>query len=108
MGLILSVYTDKGSNRDCTCNGVTNRFDRLCVVNVDGPFEPSNDCPAVVLKRGALDGIAILRPVEAKSRHTMFGGNYASTSDSRFSNAIEAITGQRFYGAVAVHDRIEN
>jgi hypothetical protein len=108
MGMIVSVYTDKGSDYDCTCNGVTNRFDRLCVVNVEGPFEPSDSCPAVTLEAGALDGIAVLRPVEAGSNWTMFGGNYASTSDSRFSRAVEFICGHRFYGAVAVHDRIES
>jgi len=37
----------------------------------------------------------------------MFGGNYASTSDSRFGEAVEKIIGTRFYGAVAVHDRVE-
>ena len=107
MGMIVSVYTDKSSNYDCTNNGVTHRFDRLCVVNVEGPFEPSDDCPAVYLDKGAVDGIAILRPIESKNRWTMFGGNYASTSDSRFSAAVEEMCGQKFYGAVAVHDRVE-
>jgi hypothetical protein len=107
MGIIVSVYTDKSSDYDCTCNGVTNRFDRLCVVNVEGPFEPDATTPAVTLEAGAMDGIAVLRPIEAKGNWTMFGGNYASTSDSRFCSAVEKICGHRFYGAVAVHDRVE-
>jgi len=37
----------------------------------------------------------------------MFGGNYAATSDSRFGEAIEKLTGQDFYGAVPIHDRKE-
>jgi hypothetical protein len=36
----------------------------------------------------------------------MMGGNYAATSDSRFSDAIEAIGGTRGM-AVKIHDRIE-
>jgi len=106
MGLIVNVYASR-DGYDCTLNGVTNRFDQLCVINVDGPFEPSDDCPAVRLEKGAMDGIAVLRPIEADGQWTMFGGNYAATSDSRFSRAVEKITGHRFYGAVPVHDRIE-
>jgi hypothetical protein len=107
MGLIVSVYTNAGSGSDHSMNGVTNRFNRLCVINVDGPFDPSDDCPAVLLEQGALDGTAVLRPVEAGDNWTMFGGNFAATSDSRFHYAIENITGNRFYGAIPVHDRIE-
>lgn len=36
---------------------------------------------------------------------TMFGGNYLSTHG--ISDLIEALLGHRFYGAVAIHDRIE-
>ena len=104
MGLIVSVYANK-DRYDATNNGVTKRFERLCVINVDGPFEPENDRPAVELLAGALDGTAILRPVEAGTSHTMFGGNYAATSDTRFSRAIKFYIGGRFHGAVAIHDR---
>ena len=37
----------------------------------------------------------------------MNGGNIASTSDSRFSQACERLLGHRFYGAVHIHDRTE-
>ena len=107
MGLIVNVYTTRESY-DCTRNGVTNRFNKLCVVNVDGPFEPDEKTPAVELVRGAVEGIAVLKPLEAKGQWTMFGGNYAGCSDSRFSNAVEKIIGHRFYGAVPVHDRVES
>ena len=110
MGINVSVYKDADSNYDCTCNGVTNRFTRLNVVNVDGPFDPSDDCPAVKLVKGNLPGTVKIVPVDEleKGSWTMFGGNYAATSDSRFSEAIEKIVGGRFYGAVPVHDRVEN
>jgi hypothetical protein len=37
----------------------------------------------------------------------MMGGNYAATSDSRFSDKIEEMLGHGFYGAVPIHDRVE-
>jgi hypothetical protein len=37
----------------------------------------------------------------------MFGGNYAAASDSRFSELCEKLLGTSFYGAVAIHDRVE-
>lgn len=33
--------------------------------------------------------------------------NYAATSDSRFADLVSQLTGHPFYGAVAIHDRIE-
>ena len=106
MGLIVSVYKDAGSNYDCTMNGVTNRFTELCVTNVDGPFDPSDNCPAVKLVEGNLPGTVKIVPEECEGKWSMMGGNYAATSDSRFSEAIETIVGGRFYGAVPVHDRV--
>lgn len=109
MGLNVSVYKDAGSNYDCTNNGVTNRFSRLNVVNVEGPFDPTDDCPAVMLVKGNLPGTVKIVPLDemGTGSWTMFGGNYAATSDSRFTAAVEKITGGRFYGAVPVHDRVE-
>ena len=66
MGLIVSVYKDADSNYDCTMNGVTNRFTKLCVTNVDGPFDPSDDCPAVKLVEGNLPGTAKIVPEECE------------------------------------------
>ena len=106
MGLIVSVYKD-GSGYDCTNNGVTNRADYLCVVNVDGPFEPDPTRPAVCLEPGVFPGTAVITPVEVKGQSRMFGGNYAASSDSRWCRAVEQITGNPFYGAVPVHDRVE-
>lgn len=107
MGLTVSVYRDAGSDYDCTMNGVTKRFTRLCVINADGPFEPSEDCPAVKLEVGPFNSIRLV-PVEVEDEWTMFGGNYAATSDSRLGYAIKAMTGYDFYGAIPVHDRVES
>jgi len=37
-----------------------------------------------------------------------FGGNFAASSDSRFSQACRELLGHHFYGAVAIHDRVED
>ena len=105
MGLRINVYRD-ADGVDCTAGGVSSRYSSLTVVNVEGPVEPNECAPAVKLVKGALGSVRLV-PVEAGDRHTMFGGNYGSTSDSRFSSAVERILGHRFYGAVAIHDRIE-
>jgi hypothetical protein len=42
-----------------------------------------------------------------ETRWTMFGGNFVYTTDSRFNEAIERITGKYFHGAIKLHDRVE-
>lgn len=115
MPLILSVYRTPGV--DCTNDGISAKNDQLLLLNAEGPFEHLIDkMPMVILRErhGVLslvpaeryhnrDGSSILRPVSG----TMMGGNFASTSDSRFREACEDVLGDYFYGAVAIHDRIE-
>lgn len=112
MGMIVSVLRNVELG-DCTNGGLTSKFGRLCVVNVDGPFEPREDMPAVMLVENAQRTCKIVpaenvdgqwQPVK---KWWMMGGNYATTSDSRFADAVEKLLGHRFYGAVAVHDRTE-
>lgn len=120
MGLLVSVY--RNSSMDCTANGISSRVVNLTLVNVDGPFEPTENAPAAFLVKGALDSVIIVPAVEVSNHdlledkskkgyiqetRSMFGGNFGSTSDSRFSNAVAKILGHRFYGAVPIHDRIE-
>lgn len=120
MGLTLRVYRN---GMDCTGGGDSAHADSICVVNVDGPFEPTDSHPAFKLIAGALPGTAILVPAAfpapadgrwrgRRTKHDTlmgpcFGGNYAGTSDSRFDRAVEAITGARFYGALPIHDRFD-
>lgn len=106
MGLRVNVYRSAG--QDCTNNGVSSRYDTLTVVNADGPFDPSDDAPAAILTVGPF-GTIRLEPVELyeSNQWVMFGGNLASTSDSRFGEAIEKLGGDRFAAAVNIHDRVE-
>ena len=107
MGLIVDVYRGASNNIDCSMNGVTKRFTRLCVTNVEGPFEPDKKTPAVKLVEGNLPNTVKIVPDEVGDQWSMFGGNYAATSDSRLAEAVEKITGHRGDGIVAVHDRVE-
>ena len=107
MGLLVDVYRSAGS--DCTNGGISSRYDSLCVMNVDGPFEPSERACAVMLVNGSY-GSKHIRPaklvagewVADRDKWYMAGGNFAATSDSRFSEFSDAVG---FYGAVAIHDR---
>jgi len=109
MGMTVSVF--RWGLGDCTNNGVSAVAGSLCVVNVPGPFNPSPALPAVELVEGPGGrGHVILRPVEAKNPGMvgpMSGGNFGYSSDSRFSEAIQKLTGSRHYGAVSIHDRYE-
>lgn len=113
MGLMVGVYRQRG--QDCTLDGISSRFEHLCLVNVAGPFVPTANCAPAFLDEGNVRGaVRIIPGVEVApgvyqptEEWVMFGGNYAATSDSRFTRAVEKITGAPFYGAVPIHDRIE-
>lgn len=107
MGLIVNVLRSNIGDR--TLGGVSSEADFLCVVNIDGPFDPDSRFPAVLLVPGALGSLNI-RPAKKDSsgrwivdptRGYSAGGNFAYSSDSRFGRAVG------FYGAVAIHDREE-
>lgn len=121
MGLIVSVFR-AADRADCTSGGISSRASRLCLVNVPGPFKPSEECPAAMLMPNVYGTARIVPCVKAEPvaggpvnfdgwqaapGWHMMGGNYAFTSDSRFSQAVEALTGARFFGTVPIHDRQE-
>jgi hypothetical protein len=109
-GIHLSVFRDADLNCDCTLNGVSRQHNRLTLVGPDisGPFEPTEDAPAVKIVRRKLrgkDGGFIeymhLEPIDAKyngGRWLMFGGNVAYTSDSRFPSDYPLKIHDRFEG----------
>ena len=108
MGLSVQVY--RWGLGDCTNGGESAGVGSLCVVNVSGPFNPRPELPAFELVEGPGGrGHAILRSGEAKKPGMvgpMFGGNYAD-GDSRMDEAVRALTGAKFYGAVPIFDRYE-
>lgn len=105
MGLIVSVYRDAGA--DCTNNGVSSRFDQFCVTNIPGPFEPREGLPPAQLVKGPMNSLRIVPELNIEANDwVMYGGNLASTCDSRFGEACEELVGYRPYG-VGIFDRVE-
>ena len=115
MGIHVNIYKqakqgDWFDDVDTTAGGESSYAKGFTVINAEGPFEPCEEFPAAELVMAEpIGGRKILRliPVSKKGKWTMFGGNYASSSDSRFSRLCDELLGGTFYGAVAVHDRVE-
>ncbi len=108
MGLLAYVCRT-GRISDCSNGGVSAKFDEVTIVNVEGPYDPTPTAPAVMLVPGAFAGTALVVPYHKPEGYVgpMMGGTYVATSDSRFSSAVERLTGHPFYGAVPFHDRFE-
>jgi hypothetical protein len=123
-GLRLDVYRNAARTGDATLNGLTGRYTRVTLLGrvvygvrqtplvelldpASRVSEPERDAPGVWLvvgKHGASDRHVI--PADANGqpdmgRHYMSGGNFVSTTDSRWGKLL---AGQ---GAVQVHDRHE-
>jgi hypothetical protein len=95
---------------DCTNNGISAQFDRLILLDedIEGVFEPSEECPAVRIitrdlwRQGFKEPVAYLHlePVDAKyhaGKWLMAGGNFGWTPDSRFPSRQP----------LSIHDRYE-
>ncbi len=111
MGLLAYIYrNDLG---DCTNGGFSSKVRQVCIINASGPFEPSDDCPAVILESGYNGPMTrnTVRAVSVDDKESdnwlMHGGNFLHTSDSRFSDLVKDLTGRSSGGPVAIHDRKE-
>lgn len=95
------------SGSDCTNNGVSspaNAAGKIFLVecpngNWNDDDIANNPSRFVVLKIASAGNENHLRPVSAGSRWTMFGGNFAWSSDSRWRKIAPA--------PLRIHDRIE-
>jgi hypothetical protein len=99
----LMVYTLRNTEpRDCTNGGISSKYDKFVLTGRDIPgiFEPREDMPELKLVyRRELDYYCA-EPVDGKLPGCvgwMFGGNYITTSDSRFPNKYP----------IPIHDRQE-
>ena len=104
-GLLCWIYTNKQFG-DCSCNGISARFQKVVVLNnpefpevqVPEIFEPSEDAPAVRIgQAGRKFHVYCVESKEINKRWTMCGGSYVATSDGRWP----------FEGPVSLHDRVE-
>jgi hypothetical protein len=108
-GLIISVFKNP-SYAECSNGGISSKYDQALVVGPDIPkIFDAGGLPMVRLVAGNLPGTAKVIPLEINPNACgpMFGGAYVGCSDSRWCDAIEKICGNRFYGAVSLHDRFE-
>jgi len=108
MGLLVEVF--RWSLGDCTNGGVSSKHNKLCLINVDGPFEPSDDAPAarIICHPTVKEHCYIVPETLLRGGPAfMAGGNFAYTSDSRFHEAVYRLTGTKGSFAVSIHDRVE-
>ena len=105
MGLLACIYDSPLGN--CSNKGISAKFKSVCIVNAEGPFEPSENAPAVTLVKRPYGNIVAI-PVGLEGKWTMFGGAYVSTSDSRFGELVRKLSGYEHGFPVALHDRVES
>lgn len=106
-GLLISIYKNPAYAK-CSNGGVSETEDQAIVIGPGIPeiFEARGK-PVLQLE-SHYPGICRLVPISLpKFKCPMFGGAFGSTSDSRFTEAVEKLTGAPFYGAVPIHDRVE-
>lgn len=110
-GLTLEVFRGRF---EATNGGLSSGVTEITVVGLgkgSEMFAPDSRAPAFRLEShvpGCLRLVPVDDPRAGNCAGPMFGGNYAATSDSRFSKVCERLLGHRFYGAVAIHDRYES
>lgn len=111
MGMIVDIYSSAAWPRD-PFSAIPDNIRQLCVLNIPGPWKPSDDTfPALLIKgpQWGNDPNPVIIPATADGEPLItsraFGGRFAYTSDSRFNEAVEALTGRNWTGAIPVHDR---
>jgi len=99
MGLIVNIYRDQHDSELNAFHG----YQSVVVLNVEGPFEPTEDIPAAMLEHNGLgDPIIVPFPgVRPGVIGPMYGGTIADTSDSRWREAVGG------YHGLPIHDRYE-
>jgi len=103
-GIRAQIYRGDG---DFSNGGISGRCKEVTIIDehIIGPFEPTEDAPAVRLVRRYIGGKPsfYLTPVDAPEGMVgpMMGGCYVGSSDSRFAKLWEP------YGAIPLHDRWE-
>lgn len=117
MGMLINVFRSVNQQHpngtahmmNCTNNGWSGNFNTVCVVNVDGPFNPSPSNPAAKLVYSPHKVLQLISEEhDDAGKWTMFGGNFGYSSDSRFEQACADMCGKRQHGAVKIFDRVES
>ena len=99
-GLMVDVL--RSDSFDCTAGGVSSKFSSLTLVGEGIPevSEESNDAPAIELKTRNVEGrdYYYCKPTKIGRKHSMMGGNFCWSSDSRFP----------IHYPLPIHDRVED
>lgn len=100
--LPVSIY--KSPLGDSSANGITSKNDRLLLVfdGLNSPFKTNEGEDYLVLIKRNIGSEEYLsakpQSLIESNTHSMFGGNFIFTSDSRFPSSYP----------IPVHDRVEN
>jgi len=89
----------------CSNGGVSEQFDNLLILCENGHIEVTGEEKNLckIVKRDLFGkDVYHIRPIENPQAWYMFGGSFAHSSDSRFTNMV----GDQ-YGAISIHDRLE-
>ena len=102
---VLSTKSDGMAGNDSTNGGVSStHYDKLCVPVEDGylTLDDVTERGYIILElqKPAIAGAPGQFVPKGESAWTMFGGNYITTSDSRFRKAYG-------WSPIAIHDRVE-
>lgn len=98
------TFVFKHSLGDCSNNGLTSKYDHLNLYHGDLNEEEINELPEdslILIERvlfGKQANYAVPVEIYKTKRHSMAGGNWVYTSDSRFPSDAP----------IAVHDRVED
>ncbi len=117
-GMLLTVYASSHDGAGAFTNGPSARHTQIIVVG-DGVPEifsaesSSRDTLPTFVLRESVGGYPTLVPVDTLEggKHAgawvADGGNFAETSDSRWSELVRKITGGNGAAVVPIHDRAE-
>ncbi len=103
----MRVEIFKSASGDCSNNGISANHNYVVVVGEGLPECTGwEGLPRIRIEKHTNDAVRAV-PVTGRKEHHMFGGCYIAYSDSRFTQHVEKTLGSRFYGAIALHDRVE-
>ena len=101
----LTVMVMRNPLGDCTNGGLSSKHTGFVVTNLEGPFEPSEDHPAIRIIKGHVPLSLIAVPEQEPNGIRMMGGNHVYSSDGRFANGLTELVlyhwGQQY---PALHD----
>ena len=104
MKKFISVNVLRDSSGDCTNSGLSSKTDILYIEHIEGWISEENAPEALridLIKRDLFGSIYLNFKPSNLSRHSMAGGNFVWSGDSRFR---ESISDQ----PVPIHDRVED